>query len=206
MSQENLPEKQPAPQPEPGEPQPEKREPLPTIWEVTEAMWENLFLPLLTELDPPNKMGRPRADQRKCLDGMIYRARTGCQWNKLPERFGSDSTVHRTVYRWDSKGVFDRLWALLIYHSEELQAVHWEWQAADGCLLKARFIGGQKGGAKRASQKSQGQKSQGQESQGGRRVKASAPARPTVARWASSRACWSREAAARFLSASPART
>lgn len=86
-------------------------------------------------------MGRSRADQRKCLDGMIYRARTGCQWNRLPENFGSDSTVHRTVCRWDSKGVFDRLWAVLIYHCEDLQAVHWEWQAADGCMSKARFIG-----------------------------------------------------------------
>ena len=65
---------------------------------------------------------------------------------RLPERFGSASTVHRTVYRWDSKGVFDRLWALLIYHCEALQAVHWEWQAADGCMNKARFVG--KRGAK----------------------------------------------------------
>ena len=105
---------------------------MPTIWEVPEALWDKLFLPLLTELDPPSKMGRPRADQRRCLDGMIYRACTGCQWNHLPKEFGSDSTVHRTVCRWDARGVFDRLWAVLIYHCEELHAVHWEWQAADG--------------------------------------------------------------------------
>lgn len=55
----------------------DEREPLPTIWEVTDPMWERLFQPLLAELDPPSKMGRPRADQRRCLDGMIYRARTG---------------------------------------------------------------------------------------------------------------------------------
>jgi hypothetical protein len=57
--------------------QTEEREPLPTIWEAPDALWEKLFLPLLTELDPPSRMGRPRADQRRCLDGMIYRARTG---------------------------------------------------------------------------------------------------------------------------------
>lgn len=184
MSQGPLPEKQT-----------EKREPLPTIWEVSDPMWDNLFAPLLTELDPPSKMGRPRADQRRCLDGMIYRARTGCQWNRLPERFGSDSTVHRTVYRWDSRGVFDRLWALLIYHCEDLQAVHWEWQSADGCMNKARFIGKKGVKADRARHQKASQKAKG-----------SAPTPPTVASWASSRACWSRGEAARFLSASPERT
>ena len=133
--------------------EPAPRAPLPTIWEVAGPMWDNVFLPLLQELDPPPRMGRPRVDQRRCLDGMIYRARTGCQWNRLPEKFGSDSTVHRTIRRWDDKGVFDKVWALLIYHCEDLQDVHWEWQAADGCLHKARFIGdGTKGGIKRTSQ------------------------------------------------------
>jgi transposase len=187
---------------------PDGREPLPTIWEVSDAMWERLFLPLLAELDPPNKMGRPRADQRRCLDGMIYRARTGCQWNHLPERFGSDSTVHRTVYRWDSRGVFDRLWALLIY-CEDLQAVHWEWQSADGCMNKARFVGKKGAKADRARHRKtvESKAETGAEPRGtATRAKGSAPTPPTAANWASSRACWSRSAAALWLSASPGPT
>ena len=183
----------------------EPREPLPTIWEAPDALWEKLFLPLLLELDPPSPMGRPRADQRRCLDGMIYRARTGCQWNHLPKEFGSNSTVHRTVCRWDAKGVFDRLWAVLIYHCEELQAVHWEWQAADGCLNKARFIGKKGVKANRARHRKTVQKplTQKQASKTATlRAKASALTPPTVPRWASSRACLLRSEAARFLSAS----
>lgn len=79
------------------------RDPYPAIWEVPDALWEKLFLPLLSELDPPSYRGRPRVNPRPCLNGMIYRARTGCQWNHLPTEFGSDSTVHRTVYRWGKK-------------------------------------------------------------------------------------------------------
>jgi putative transposase len=95
-------------------------------------------------------MGRPRADPRRCLDGILYRARTGCQWNQLPNKFGSDATVHRTLQRWESKGIFDIVWTVLVYHVEALGGVHWEWQAADGMLNKARFIGnGQKGGSSR---------------------------------------------------------
>ena len=111
-----------------------------------------------TGIRPAPRMGRPRVDPRRCLDGMLYRARTGCQWNQLPEKFGDDSTVHRTIQRWEARGVFDQFWALLIYHCEELKAVHWEWQSADGCLHKARFIGnvgsgkGGHKGSKRAAQ------------------------------------------------------
>jgi len=169
------------------------RETLPTIWQVSDAMWEHFFLPLMSQLDPPSRMGRARADQRKCLDGMIYRARTGCQWNRLPKEFGSDSTVHRTVRRWEDKGVLDQLWALLIYHCEELGQVHWEWQAADGCLHKARFIG--KKGAKATRQNNQNNQKRSQ--------KASAPTPPTAQKWASRTACLSREQAARLLPVSP---
>ena len=178
------------------------REPLPTIWEVPEALWEKLFLPLLTELDPPSKIGRPRADQRRCLDGMIYRARTGCQWNHLPKEFGSDSTVHRTVCRWDARGVFDRLWAVLIYHCEELDAVHWEWQAADGCMNKARFIGKKGAKADRARHRKGNKVTPKPAPRAGPRAKGSAPTPPTVPSWASSRACWSRSEAGLFLCAS----
>ena len=202
------------PETQPTESRLKPREPLPTIWEAPDALW-CLFEPLLAEFDPPSRMGRPRADQRRCLDGMIYRARTGCQWDRLPERFGSASTVHRTVYRWDGKGVFDRLWALLIYHCEDLQAVHWEWQAADGCMNKARFIGkrgakAQRTKADRARHRKTGPSRTSPSKAGPSKArpskKASAPTPPTAPSWASSRACLLRNTAARFLSASPGPT
>lgn len=169
------------------------RETLPTIWQVSDQMWEYFFLPLMHQLDPPSRKGRARADQRKCLEGMIYRARTGCQWNHLPKELGSDSTVHRTVRRWEDKGVLDQLWALLIYHCEELQQVHGEWQAADGCLHKARFIGKKGAKATRHNHREHQKPSQ----------KASAPTPRTVQRGASKTACLSRQQAARLLPASP---
>ena len=47
------------------------------------------------------------------LDGIIFRLRSGCQWNRLPKEFGDDSTVHRTFQRWVERGVFvglQQLW------------------------------------------------------------------------------------------------
>jgi putative transposase len=115
-------------------------EPLPTIWEVNDELWE-IIQSILDELDPPAETGRPRTGQRAALNGIIYHMRSGCQWNQLPAKFGDDSSVHRTMQRWIAKGVFERIWAVLIENCEELGGVNWEWQSADGAMGKARFGG-----------------------------------------------------------------
>jgi putative transposase len=117
-----------------------------TIWEIPQGLWECLES-ILEELYPAKPTGRPRVDLRLVLDAIVYRMRTGCQWNRLPERFGSDSTVHRWFQRFCRDGVFERLWALLAAACDDLAGVDWEWQSADGRLGKARFGGG-KGGEK----------------------------------------------------------
>ena len=64
--------------------------------------------------------------------------------------------------RWEQKGIFDILWAILLTKCDDLQGVDWQWQSADGCLGKARGVPGS-GVAKRGHKKS-----------------ASAPTRPTA--------------------------
>lgn len=113
---------------------------LPTIWEVSDELWE-IIQGILDEFDAPAATGRPRTGQREALNGIIYRMRSGVQWNHLPAQFGDDSSVHRTMQRWIEKGVFERLWALLIENCEELGGVDWRWQSADGAMSKARFGG-----------------------------------------------------------------
>ena len=114
--------------------------PLPTIWEASDELW-NIIQPILDELDPAANTGRPRTDPRAALNGIIYQMRSGCQWNQLPEKFGDDSSVHRTMQRWVHKGVFEHLWAVLIENCAELGGVNWQWQSADGTMGKARFGG-----------------------------------------------------------------
>ena len=99
------------------------REPLPTIWRTPDELWV-VVEPILAKLDPAAPTGRPRVNPRGVLDALIFRLRTGCQWNRLPTEYPDDSSVHRTMQRWIERGVFERLWA------------------ADGALGKAR-----KGGA-----------------------------------------------------------
>lgn len=119
---------------------PPQEKPLPSIWRVPDELWEKIE-PILKEHDPPKKTGRPRKDRRGILDAVIFRLRTGCQWNRLPEEFPDDSTVHRVLQRWVKLGVLDRIWAALVEECEELGGVNWEWQATDGAMGKARFGG-----------------------------------------------------------------
>jgi putative transposase len=116
-----------------------ENETLPTIWEVPDDLWEMVQC-LLDRFDPPHKMGRKRIDARRALNGMIYRMRTGCQWNQLPAHFGDDASIHRTQQRWESLQLFDAHWGMVASHGQELGGVDWEWQSADGCLGKARGI------------------------------------------------------------------
>jgi putative transposase len=117
--------------------------PLETIWEIDDEVWQRIE-PILWE-DAPAKAsvhgGRPRIDWRCAVNGIIFRLRSGCQWNKLPIRFGDDSSVHRWFQRWCRNGVFQKVWAVLLEECDEFGAVDWRWQAADGRLGKARFGG-----------------------------------------------------------------
>ncbi len=116
-------------------------EPLPTIWRVPDELWTRIA-PILAAYDPPKRTGRPRINERAALDAIIFRLRTGCQWNRMSKTdFPNDRSVHRAFQRWVRLGIFDRIWAALIADCEDLGGVAWDWQAADTSMAKARFGG-----------------------------------------------------------------
>ena len=121
-------------------PKQRNQESLPAIWRVPDDLW-CVIEQVLAELDPPARTGRKRIDARSALDAIIFRLRSGCQWNCLPKEFPDDSSVHRTFQRWVHLGVFDRIWAVLLKACEDLGGCDWEWQAADTAMGKAR-VGG----------------------------------------------------------------
>jgi putative transposase len=72
-----------------------KKKSLPAIREVTDELWKRMA-PLILEMVPAEETGRPCANPRKVVDAIIFRIRTGCQWNYIPRVYGDDSTIHRT--------------------------------------------------------------------------------------------------------------
>ena len=55
------------------------RTPLPPIWEAPNELWA-VIEPILAVHDPP-KRDPKRIDQRVALHAVIFRLRSGCQWN-----------------------------------------------------------------------------------------------------------------------------
>ena len=117
-----------------------RSKPLGTIWRIPDELWA-VIEPILCDFWPRKKEGRPPADWRTVLEAIIFRMRSGCQWDQLPKEFGPKSTVHDWFQRWNSGGVMERIWATLVENCQELGGVHWKWQSADGAMGKARFGG-----------------------------------------------------------------
>ena len=113
-------------------------------WAVTDEFWQRVE-PLIPQRTPsPGKKyvrkpgaGRPPKPARQAFEGIVYVLRTGCQWKALPaERFGSASAIHRRFLEWEAAGLFEALWKAGLAEDNEMQGIAWQWQVADGALLK----------------------------------------------------------------------
>src|SRR5215469_10214306 len=74
--------------------------------QLTDRQWA-FIRPLLP---PPAHTGRPRADDRRTIEGILYVLITGCRWQDLPREYGAATTVWRRLKTWGEAGVWQRLW------------------------------------------------------------------------------------------------
>jgi putative transposase len=86
--------------------------------DMTDREW-SLIAPLL----PPSKRGgRPRTTcLRSVMDGLLYKASSGCQWRMLPKDFPPMSTVQSYFYDWCSGGVWEAINHILVMAARELE-------------------------------------------------------------------------------------
>lgn len=65
----------------------------------------------------PRSRGIKRVDDRRVLNGILWRLRTGRSWASIPERYGPSGTCHARFVRWRYAGVWSRI-------IEAVSAVH----------------------------------------------------------------------------------
>lgn len=71
-------------------------------FDLTDFEW-SIIQPLL-----PNKSrGMPRVDDRRVINGILWRFRTGSPWADVPERYGPYTTCYNRFVRWRKAGVWD---------------------------------------------------------------------------------------------------
>ena len=84
--------------------------------DLTDAEWA-LIEPYMPAVKP---LGRPReTDLRAVLDGILYIARTGCQWRMLPKDFPPFTTVQGYFYDWRDNGLFEQINFELLLQARE---------------------------------------------------------------------------------------
>jgi len=113
---------------------------------LTDQQWERLQ-PLLPPQKPPT--GRPAADHRRVLDGILWLLRTGAPWRDLPERYGPWCTVASRFYRWRRAGLWDRLLAAVQQQADAAGQLDWTTHYVDGTIIRAhQHAAGAKKGAR----------------------------------------------------------
>ena len=61
----------------------------------------------------PVNAGVTAQDNRRFVEVVLYRYRTGIPWRDLPERFGDWKNTHSRFSRWANNGVWQRLFEYL---------------------------------------------------------------------------------------------
>ena len=102
--------------------------------ELDDARWSRIE-PLLP---PRAKEGKPRADDRSTVNGVLFVLVTGCRWVDVPRRYGDDSTANRRLRRWEREGVWKRIMDALVDEGYGKGVVEMEELSIDSSTVAAR--------------------------------------------------------------------
>jgi transposase len=74
--------------------------------DLTDEQWEVVrpFIPV--PFKRTDGRGRPKVEDRKILDGILWVMRTGASWHDLPDKYPPYQTCHCYFQQWRSAGVF----------------------------------------------------------------------------------------------------
>jgi transposase len=101
---------------------------------LTDRQWE-FIQPLLP---PSARTGRPRADDRRTVEGILYVLITGCRWQDLPREYGAPTTVWRRLKRWGEAGIWERIWRTALAVLDGQGKLDWTMAFLDGSFAPAK--------------------------------------------------------------------
>lgn len=101
---------------------------------LTDRQWT--FIQPLLPL--PARTGRPRADGRRTIEGILYVLITGCRWKDLPREYGAPTTVWRRLRRWGEAGIWERIWRAARTALDQQDQLDWSMAFLDGSFVPAK--------------------------------------------------------------------
>jgi transposase len=112
---------------------------------LTDRQWA--FIQPLLPL--PARTGRPRADDRRTIEGIAYILTTGCRWQDLPREYGAPTTVWRRLRRWGKEGVWELIWRAALAALDQQGKLDWSMAFLDGSFAPAKKGGDKVGLSKK---------------------------------------------------------
>src|SRR5260221_479802 len=112
---------------------------------LTDRQWA-FIQPLLP---PPARTGRPRANDRQTIEGIVYILITGCRWQDLPREFGAPTTVWRRLKCWGEEGVWEHIWRAALSALDRQGKLDWSMAFLDGSFAPAKRGGDKVGVTKK---------------------------------------------------------
>jgi transposase len=106
---------------------------------VPDEFW-NEIKPLLPMHRPDPRGGAPRVNDRRCLEGIAFVLRTGCQWQMLPksDRWPSGSTCWRRFTEWIRAGVWPQLHRKLLNRLGKAGQIELDTVVVDSASVRAK--------------------------------------------------------------------
>ena len=104
---------------------------------LSDEQWGRIA-PHLPAHPPSPKGGRPRADDRECLEGLLWLLRTGARWQDIPIDLPSGSTCWRRLQEWAGDEVLQEVQAVLLEGLAELGRVDLGELFADATFIRAK--------------------------------------------------------------------
>jgi transposase len=101
---------------------------------MSDELWE-FIQPLLP---PRAREGKPRADDRRTTDAILFVLKTGIPWNDLPKEYGDDVTAWRRLRDWDEKGVWKRIMDALVSRGYSMDVVDMDALSIDSDTIPAK--------------------------------------------------------------------
>ena len=105
--------------------------------QLTDEQWA-LISDLFPQVQPCPRGGRPRADSRRCLEGILWILKSGSRWKDLPRGFPAYSTCWRRFQAWSLAGLWETIWRRLVGKLEREGSVDHELSIADGTFCPAK--------------------------------------------------------------------
>jgi transposase len=103
----------------------------------TKQQWEAIRVHL-PQRKPSVRGGRPRVEDRRCFEGILWILWTGAQWSELPRQYGSPSTCWRRLKQWEETGVLLTLWRAFLAQLNDQEKIRWDECFADGSFIPAK--------------------------------------------------------------------